>query len=100
MLNVPEVIGKLVGMSSGKEDTVRIRFGKDQIGRVRDKFGSNLRIVKTDKNDVEVLIKVINNKELKPWILKFSDSAEVLEPADLREDIKLTVERIRQKYSY
>ncbi|HVP35880.1 MAG TPA: WYL domain-containing protein [Terriglobales bacterium] len=44
-------------------------------------------------------VKVKGTEEISRWILDFGDIVEVLEPEELRENIKNTIQKMRRFYS-
>lgn len=85
-----------VYMFSGESSRVILRVRPDGINDVIDWLGLDVGI----RNDGEYLLvdTVTNKQAMKYWAVQFGEKVEVLEPADLREDIRKMVESMYERY--
>jgi len=97
-INVADILSKQVGMSSGEEIALTIKFKKEHIGKLKDKFGDRMKIRNIDNEYVEANLRVINNKELISWMLRFGDGIEVLYPEDVRDQVREMVKNMNSIY--
>jgi predicted DNA-binding transcriptional regulator YafY len=77
---------------------VRIRFESDVAALVQEKRFPNGRFVKGENGSVILEAAASSIDEVRWWVLQYGASAEVLEPAELREAIRQEVERMGKKY--
>ena len=80
--------------------TVRLRFDASVARRVRESvWHRSQRLAERADGSVELAFEVAGVVEIRPWILGWGDSVEVLAPAELRELVAGTVERAARRYS-
>ena len=84
-------------MFSGESVHALIKAPKDKFDELIDWFGVNFRIVTESEEDVVIKLKC-NKYALFYWALQYGTCAEVLEPKELRNDIRNAVEDMCKKY--
>ncbi len=78
---------------------VRIRFTPEVATFVGERQWSDGQALTTlPDGGVELTFTSTSRPEVKSWVLSFADTAELIEPADLREEIAVTVKRIAASY--
>ena len=82
-----------------KKIRVRLRCGMDILDDVIERFGNC--ILHPDENSERHFIAEIpdtTRQGMLYWVLQFSSSCELLEPADLREEVRATLKQALQLY--
>lgn len=94
-----DIVGVTVPETESIQDVV-LRFNKERAPYVVTKpiHDSQKQPVYNEDGTVDIKIKVIPNKELISKILSFGGSVEVLEPAELRNKIILSINELARKY--
>ena len=76
--------------------TVTLKFDKHMAFRIYDEFASESII---DKQDYLIVTTSLpNNDTLYSYILSFEDYVEIIEPKEIRENMKCRIEKIQEKY--
>lgn len=96
--NLAEYMSKNIGMSSGKEDFVTIKFRGEQIGEIIDNLGDKVSVIEDNTDYFTLRARVNINKKFVKWILSFGDNAYVLKPKSLREEVEQSAERLYESY--
>lgn len=79
---------KVFNMYGGEEKSVKLRFDNSLINVVIDKFGRNTMIVPDkDGRHFTVNVDVLVSAQFYSWLLGFIGECEVLEPAEMREEL-------------
>jgi predicted DNA-binding transcriptional regulator YafY len=79
---------------------VRLRFDRAVAQRVRESvWHRSQRLTELDDGRVELSVTVAGIVEIRPWILGWGDSVEVLEPSELREQVAGAVRRAAARYA-
>lgn len=77
---------------------VEIKYPFSQL--VKEKaFSSTYRITEIDDNTIVYEAEIMGYKEIKSWILSMGKYAHVVEPIELREDIKKDIEYLNKIYN-
>ena len=84
-------------MWSGKSDRVTLRIKTYYISDFIDWFGTDYRLLKADKDYMEVVIKV-NLNAIKLWALQYGRAATVLRPESLRQEISKELKELSDRY--
>lgn len=96
-LNLPQHMAEHIYMFSGESVDVIMLVDKSIMTELVDWFGTDFRII--EENDKQIKIKIrMNPDAMKYWALQYGYYAEVLEPADLREQIKERIAAMSKKY--
>lgn len=85
-LSVSDVVRQEVGGFIGKPKKITMRVDKQEIGRVIDRFGTDIRITDEDENNYLVSL-TASETGFVFWALQFIGYVEVLKPVGLREEI-------------
>ncbi len=84
-------------MWSGKSERVTLRIKSYNISDFIDWFGTDYRLIKYDKEYMEVSIKV-NINAIKLWALQYGRVATVLRPESLRKEIAKELQELSERY--
>jgi predicted DNA-binding transcriptional regulator YafY len=80
--------------------TVRVRFSAGQARYVRERrWAPGQTITEAEDGSVILEMKTSGRWDVKRWVLAFGADAEVLEPADLREEIAAELRATAEAYS-
>jgi predicted DNA-binding transcriptional regulator YafY len=79
---------------------VKLKFtGAIQVQRLKSyKLHSTMEVISMTDNEIVVRMKVYNHPELKELILGFKNEVVVLEPSDLRDEIKAIIDNMALLY--
>lgn len=86
--DIAEYISKLVGMSSGEQTSVTIRFKNEYIGEVIDTLGERVSIMDDGGETFILRTDLLINKKLVRWILSFGNGTMVQSPESLAEEVR------------
>jgi predicted DNA-binding transcriptional regulator YafY len=87
------------GITIGEPRTVLVRFSPRVAEFIRERqWHTSQGIIERPDGSVEVLLRCAVTPELRQWILGYAADAEVLEPADLREEIHRTLLEAAVRY--
>jgi proteasome accessory factor B len=87
------------GLVSDTPMQVRVRFSGEIAHTVKDRIWmSGQKITEESDGGVIVGFEAAGRMELVSWILSYGIHAEVLEPAELRKEVKRQVKEMRQMY--
>lgn len=79
--------------------TVRIRFTPEAATFVGERCWSDgQQTTVLPDGGVELTFTSTSRPEVKSWVLSFADAAELIEPADLRDEIRDTLQQMHTKY--
>jgi len=88
------------GMFSGKRTKVKMRFADRLAGSVIDRFGSeDLMLIPGNDGTFTFEIELSVSDRFFGWLLGFGTDAEIVHPAEVREQLKQFVGGIAEKYS-
>jgi len=88
------------GITLGPPRTVVVRFSPEVAEFIRERrWHRSQGLVSRPDGSVEILLRCAVTPELRQWILGFGADAEVLEPEDLRTEIRGALERAAQRYA-
>lgn len=90
---------RLFSMYSGEMTDVKLRFHRDLINVVVDRFGRNAMLIPEDENHFNVTVKVAVSPMFLSWLLGFGDKVEILHPAGVIEDFKALCRTALSQYS-
>ncbi len=97
-LNLPKHMAEHIYMFSGESVDVLILADKGIMNELVDWFGTDFRIL--EENDKTIRIRLrMNPDAMKYWALQYGPFVEVLEPVELRTQIKEKLEDMYKKYS-
>ena len=75
---------------------IKLKFNKSVAFRVYDEF--NEAIEEDEKGNLYVEIKIPNNYKLYNYIFSFGSNVEILEPKEIRNQFKNTIDELAKKY--
>ena len=87
----------LIYMFSGKTVSVRMVAKKHLMDELVDWFGKDFKIRREFEDEMLVDVKC-NKSAMKFWALQYGPYVEVLEPAELREEIRQSIKEMYEKY--
>jgi len=100
--NKPEDLEKycdqLFNMFSGVEKRVTIRFDQELLNVVIDRFGIEVDIKKIDEKWFEITETVYVSPTFLSWVIQFQDKAKIIEPIEVIEEMKKTLEITLKNY--
>lgn len=83
---------------SGKMTNLRLSVDSDMLDVLVDTFGNGFRIVTQNEHKVIVSVTVSDGWGLNTWLLQHGDCVQVLEPVEIREQIRKLVGKIYKSY--
>lgn len=87
------------GLVSDTQMKVRVRFSSDIAHAVKERLWMPEQKVSTDgEGRVTIEFEAAGEKELVSWILSYGAHAEVLEPPELRREVRRNIREMRQFY--
>lgn len=84
-------------MFGGESVYAKIKTSTNMMGNLTDWFG-NFKIIEDKDGQIIIMVKC-NRMALRIWALQYGPYAEVLEPEDLREEIKDDIAEMYKKYN-
>lgn len=96
-LNTKQYLATHLYMLPGEAQHVKMIVDKAVIGDVIDYFGDEFRIVKTENERLEIWIQS-NVDDIYYWALQYGNHVEIIEPQELRDRIRVTVETMSKTY--
>lgn len=79
---------KTFGMFAGDEISVQLRFKNSLVGAVLDRLGRDVFIVPDGNNHFTVRVDVVVSPQFFAWVLGFGDSAKILGPSAVVEQMR------------
>ena len=96
-LDLPKHMAEHIYMFSGPSIPVKFLTTSDMVSELDDWFGRDMKIL--EENDGTILVRVICNRTaIKFWALQYGPYVEVVEPADLREELRDDIKEMAKKY--
>ena len=95
--SLPKHMAEHIYMFSGKTVAVRMMAKKHLMDELVDWFGKDFKIRKEFEDEMLIDVKC-NKSAMKFWALQYGPYVEVLEPTELREEIKESVQGMWGKY--
>jgi len=81
-------------MYGGEEAKVTLEFSDKLIGVVYDKFGENVRMVRTGEHTIVASVDVRISPTFWGWLFQFTDQMKILSPANVAEEYKAQTKKI------
>lgn len=95
----PETYRKQVfSMFGGDLEKVTIRFTPDLLGDIYDKFGTDLRIQKSNDDVLKTTLEVQVSKTFFLWVVGTLGKVKITEPANVKKEFNSFVEQINENY--
>jgi predicted DNA-binding transcriptional regulator YafY len=85
-------------MFSGVEKRVTIRFDQELLNVVIDRFGIEVDIKKVDEKYFEITETVYVSPTFLSWVIQFQNKAKIIEPIEVIEEMKQTLEITLKNY--
>ena len=85
-------------MYPGRPEVIRFRCPAGMLGVVMDFFGEQARYRSVDADTLEVMLSVARGG-VRLFAMQYADRVEVLEPEDLREDLRRSLSAALEKYA-
>ncbi|MDR1194359.1 MAG: WYL domain-containing protein [Peptococcaceae bacterium] len=79
---------QMFGMFAGEERRIRIRFAAALLGVVIDRFGQDTAIVPADGDWFTATVRAAVSPVFLAWLIQFGPRAVVLDPPEVREQIR------------
>ena len=96
-LDLPKHMAEHIYVFSGPSIPVKFLTTSDMVFELDDWFGRDMKIL--EENDGTILVRVICNRTaIKFWALQYGPYVEVVEPADLREELRDDIKEMAKKY--
>ena len=95
--NVAEHIKSVFGMYGGKVVRAKLRFDKELINAVLDRFGAEVRLIPHGEQ-FEINVEVSESTVFLSWIIQFGDKAEIISPESLRESMRELLQKLEAMY--
>lgn len=96
-LNLPKHMAEHIYLFHGEGVPVKFKAGKRVVSDIVDWFGKDVTFTDAGADKCVVSVKV-NEEAMFCWALQYGPHVEVIEPAGLRERIKLAVAEMAKKY--
>ncbi len=80
----------------GEEFEAKVRFSPKLAWWVEENLGARYPCVKGKDGSCTLILKVKNRDVLVSWVCSFGEDAEILSPPDLREDMRATLEELKE----
>ena len=90
---------KVFGMFGGAETTVRLRFAKDLIGVVIDRFGEDVPLQTVTDDDFQITVSVVTSPQFFSWLFAFGDKVEILSPAEVIRAFQTQLQAAQRAYT-
>lgn len=86
-------------MFSDTPETIEILAKDFIIDQVIDWFGKDIKIIKTENEEIYKIILKSSPTAMLFWAMQYTDECEVIKPITLREKIKETIIKAKEKYN-
>ena len=96
--NLPRHMAEHIYMFSGESIWVKFWTTEIMMDALIDWFGKDFKILQSTGGKLLITVKV-NEKAIKIWAIQYGDKVEVVEPVNLREEIKVQALQIAQNHS-
>ena len=96
--DIAEYTNKMFGMFGGEETTVSIKFENELVGVVLDRFGSDVRIVKSDEKHFICSVNVAVSPHFLSWIMSFGKRAKIISPDSVVDEMYEMILEIKDNY--
>lgn len=86
------------GMFGGEETNVSIKFENELVGVVLDRFGADVRIVKSDEKHFICSVNVAVSPHFLSWIMSFGKRAKIISPDYVVDEMYELLLEIKNNY--
>ena len=96
--DIEKYCDQLFNMFSGTEQFVVMRFEKELLNVVIDRFGMDVNINPIDDKWFEIRETIYVSPTFLSWMIQFQDKAKIIEPKEVVDEIKITLEKTLKNY--
>ena len=96
--DIEKYCDQLFNMFSGTEQFVVMRFEKELLNVVIDRFGMDVNINPIDDKWFEIRETIYVSPTFLSWMIQFQDKAKIIEPKEVVEEMKRTLEKTLKNY--
>ena len=89
---------KTVGMFTGQETSVRLRFENDLVGAVLDRLGREIMLIPDGESHFTVHTNVVVSPQFFAWVLGFGNKAKILGPEQVVDGIQEHIRSVAALY--
>ena len=89
---------KTLGMFTGQDRSVRLRFKNILAGAVFDRFGRDVMLIPDGEDHFVVTLDVAVSPQFYSWVFGFGTDVEILSPDDIRERAADLAQQIADQY--
>lgn len=97
VLECPMHTAEKIYMFSGESVWAEIKTTSDMMWALTDWFGTNF-LIKNESGDSIIVLLKCNYSALRHWVLQYGPYVEILSPMTLRDQIKIDVQGMWEKY--
>jgi len=96
--DIEKYCDQLFNMFSGVEKNITMRFDRELLNVVIDRFGMDVMINPIDEQWFEISETVYVSPTFLSWMIQFQDKAKIIEPQEVVEEMKKTLEKTLKNY--
>ncbi len=96
-LNLPKHMAEHIYMFSGGSMAVKMKTPLYMMNEIIDWFGKDFRVIEQDEEEATIRV-VCNEKAMFYWALQYGTCVEILEPVELRTQIKNAISGMSKRY--
>lgn len=96
--NLEEHYSEIFGMYTGNKEKVTLEFDSSLIDIIVDKFSENIEITKQKNGKMRVIVNIQISPQFISFVLSFKDKLKVIEPVYLVNEIKKTIDSLKDLY--
>ena len=96
--NLPEYAKKTFGMFGGTDHLVNLRYEKQLIGVIIDRFGRDVPIIPEADDHFRVNVSVAVSPQFFGWVTGIGDGMTIIGPAEVVNEYRAYLERLVRKY--
>ena len=98
-LDIPRHMAEHVYMFHGESGTVKLKCHERMMDNLIDWFGKDIWVTKEKPDSDMIMVRLTCNYEsMRYWALQYGPDVEVVEPLDLRADIREIINDMAEKY--
>lgn len=96
--NVTKYMDTTFNVFTGEKERVMIRFTNELLNPMIDKFGVGVNMFPQDEEHSIIVADVLVSEGFISWILQFGGKVQLLEPVELRDEIKERILELNKAY--
>lgn len=89
---------KMFGMFAGEEESVKIECHNCLAGVIIDRFGKDVKMLKKDNDHFVATVKVAVSKQFLSWVMALGNSAKIVGPEKVVNQVKSELKRLVELY--